>query len=193
MVIKERKLVVIINGIGGVGKDTLIGLTNYVYNVCNVSSIDPIKKAAEFLGYQGDKSLKSRKILSAMKDIIVEYNDYPTKYLIKKYEEFLFSTHDIMFVHIREPEEIEKFKKFVVTDCITILVQGSGDATEYGNPADDNVDLTKSDYTFFYDKNDPNSEVKFISIVGSAFERLKPIDPFTVVIPKYEEVIGVNS
>lgn len=45
MVIKERKLVVIINGIGGVGKDTLIGLTNYVYNVCNVSSIDPIKKS----------------------------------------------------------------------------------------------------------------------------------------------------
>lgn len=191
MVIKKRKLVVIINGIGGVGKDTLINLLgNNVYSVYNVSSIDPIKQAASYIGYEGGKDLKDRKLLSDLKNIIIDYNDYPTKYLIKKYKEFLFNRHDIMFVHIREPEEIEKFKKFVPTICITLLVRGKGDAVVYNESADDNVNNYQYDYLFSYDKGNPNAGWEFINLVGSIFEGSHPIDPWEVIVPEYEEIMN---
>ena len=50
-----KKYVVIINGKGGVGKDTLCDIVSKKYCVNNVSSITPIKQIAQIGGWKGEK------------------------------------------------------------------------------------------------------------------------------------------
>ena len=104
-----EKIAIVINGAGGVGKDTLCELCANHFKVMNISSITPIKEIAKTVGWQGEKTDKARKFLADMKKLLVEYNDYPTAWAKEKYTEFLKSEYEILFVHIREPEEISKF------------------------------------------------------------------------------------
>ena len=46
-----KKAVIVINGAGGVGKDTLCDLAAKHFNVYNVSSITPIKEIASLCGW----------------------------------------------------------------------------------------------------------------------------------------------
>ena len=55
-----EKCVVIINGKGGVGKDTLCDIVSKKYCVSNVSSITPIKQIAQMGGWKGGKENKDR-------------------------------------------------------------------------------------------------------------------------------------
>ena len=55
-----KKSVVIINGKGGVGKDTLCEVVAKKYSVRNVSSITPIKEIAKIGGWQGEKGNKDK-------------------------------------------------------------------------------------------------------------------------------------
>lgn len=52
------KCIIVINGAGGVGKDTLCDFASKYYKTMNVSSVDPIKEAAYILGWKGTKQLK---------------------------------------------------------------------------------------------------------------------------------------
>ena len=63
----KNKTVIVINGVGGVGKDTLCDIASKYYKVMNVSSVDPIKDAARILGWDGAKEPKDRKFLSDLK------------------------------------------------------------------------------------------------------------------------------
>lgn len=145
-----EKLVVIINGSGGAGKDTICKVVENHYSTMNVSSIDPIKKIAIENGWDGQKSEKSRKFLADLKQLFVDYNDLPLQYLTEKYEEFLDSTKQIMFVHIREPEEIRKFKQSVGKNCVTLLIRRHTMARKaWNNSSDDDVE--KYEYDFYYE------------------------------------------
>ena len=104
-----KKQVFVINGPGGVGKDTLCAMAAQHFKVKNVSSITPIKEIATQCGWGGEKTDRARKFLADLKALTVEYNDYPTKWITKEYEDFLSSDEEIMFVHIREGAEIRKF------------------------------------------------------------------------------------
>ena len=106
-----KKITIIINGKGGAGKDTMCEMAAKHFRTMNVSSIDPIKKIASQNGWNGEKDDKSRKFLADLKKIFTDYNDLPTEYIFGKYKEFLVSDCEILFVHIREPEEIEKFRR----------------------------------------------------------------------------------
>ena len=145
------KKVVVINGSGGVGKDTFVTLVGNYARVVNVSSIDPYKELLYKTGWNGEKSEESRKALSELKQISIMFNNGPTNYVENKYNEFLLSDNDIMFVHIREPEEIKRFQKKI--DCNKILVRRSSitDGKIYGNSADDDVE--KFDYDYIIDNN----------------------------------------
>ena len=145
------KSVIVINGAGGVGKDTLCDFVSKHYKTMNVSSVDPIKKAASILGWHGEKELKDRKFLSDLKKMACEYSDISTKYLVEKYKEFLDSDYEIMFVHIREGSEIDHFKEKVGAPVITLLIKRDTNETMYGNSSDDNVELYEYDYE--YDNN----------------------------------------
>lgn len=160
-----RKLTIVINGSGGVGKDTLCKLMAKHYRVMNVSSIDPIKRIALENGWDGEKSEKSRKFLADLKQLFVEFNDLPQKYLEEKYREFLDSEEEILFVHIREPEEIEKFVSKVPGRCVTLLVRGDAERQqEWNNQADDEVEHYRYDYIYENKMSLADAEADFLSL-----------------------------
>lgn len=167
------KKVIVINGRGGCGKDTLCDFTAERYKVRNVSSITPIKELATQAGWDGNKDPKSRKMLADLKQLFVEYNDLCNNYVVGQVKEFAACDEEIMFVHIRECDEIKKFiaSASVVegVECISLLVRrktndGYGNGL-LGNSADDDVE--KMDYDFIYENNKPLDELSddFISFL----------------------------
>lgn len=157
------KKLLIINGAGGVGKDTLCDLGAKHFKVYNTSTIIPIKDIARQCGWDGSKDDKSRRFLSDLKKLCVEYNDYPTMWALERYREFLSSENEIMFLHIREPEEIAKFVKATDGEAKTLLIRG-GDRmkrSSYGNASDDCVENYSYDYYFVNDKTLKQAEIDF--------------------------------
>ena len=101
-------------------------------------------------GWDGRKDDRSRKFLADLKALCVDYNDLPTVWAMKQYEEFLSSDEKILTVHIREPEEIAKFVKATGGVAKTMLVR-AGERMKrgaYGNAADDCVEEYFYDYYF---------------------------------------------
>ncbi len=167
-----KKLVVIINGKGGVGKDTLCDFAKKMYKVKNISAITPIKEIAYANGWNGEKNAKSRKFLADLKQLFVEYNDLPVQYLLSQYHEFLKSKENILFVHIREGEEIDKFKKEIEIPCITLLITRDMPGNElWGNSADDNVEQYQYDYVYNNEGNLKETETRFCQYIKDIFQR----------------------
>ena len=163
-----EKTVIVINGAGGVGKDTLCEFAEKHFKVMNVSSITPIKEIAAMCGWQGEKTDKARKFLSDLKALSIEYNDFPTLWAAKKYNEFLESDKEIMFLHIREPEEIAKFVRATDGEARTMLVRGGErmKKSHYGNYSDDAVENYDYDYYFMNDKSLEEAESNFCALIG---------------------------
>lgn len=147
------KLVVVINGAGGVGKDTLCEFAQVKYKVMNISSVDLIKKAAKILGWDGKKENIDRKFLSDLKKLSKEYNDNPTEYLVQQYKVFLESNNEILFFHIREAEEIDHLKEKISGKIITVLIRRKEVEQQFGNSSDDKVEMYGYDY--IYENNLP--------------------------------------
>ena len=162
-----EKTVIVINGSGGVGKDTLCEFAEKQFKVMNISSITPIKEIAAMCGWNGEKNDKARKFLSDLKALSIEYNDFPTLWAKAKYNEFLNSDFEIMFVHIREAAEIEKFVKATDGKAKTLLIRGGERMTKsnYGNASDDGVENYPYDYYFLNDKTLEEAEIEFISFL----------------------------
>ena len=163
-----KKVLLIINGAGGVGKDTLCDLGAKHFKVYNTSTIIPIKDIAKRCGWSGRKDDKSRRFLSDLKRLCVEYNDYPTMWALERYREFLTSENEVMFLHIREPEEIDKFVKATGGEAKTLLVRGGErmKKSNYGNASDDCVENYSYDYYFVNDKTLEEAEVDFSKLLG---------------------------
>lgn len=135
---KELQKIIVINGQGGVGKDTFIDILNKKgLKIANVSSVDGVKELARMVGWNGAKEDKDRKFLSDLKILTTKYCGFSENYLAKKANEFLESDNDLMFVHIREPFYIQDFlNKFPTAK--TLLIKRK-DIYNYGNMADDGV------------------------------------------------------
>ena len=169
--VKEvKKAVLVINGVGGVGKDTLCDLAAKHFRVKNISSITPIKEIAAMCGWDGAKDQKGRKFLSDLKLLCVEYNDYPTVWLMRQYHAFLAGDDEIMFVHIREPQEIEKFVRATDGAAKTLLIRGGDrfpqEQHRYGNSADDGVENYRYDYYFMNDGSLDEAERRFTDLLS---------------------------
>jgi len=164
-----KKTVIVINGAGGVGKDTLCEFAEKHFKVMNISSITPIKEIAAMCGWSGEKTDKARKFLSDLKALSIEYNDFPTAWAKEKYNEFLLSDFEIMFVHIREPLEISKFVAATENNAKTLLIRGGERMTKsnYGNVSDDSVENYSYDYYFVNDKTLEEAETDFITFLNS--------------------------
>ena len=163
-----KKLVIVINGRGGVGKDTLCDFAAESYKVKNISSITPIKNIARECGWDGSKDDKSRRFLSDLKLLCVEYNDYPTRWAFAEYESFLRSEDEIMFVHIREPEEIAKFVKSTNGRAKTLLLRGGErmKKSSYGNVSDDGVENYDYDRYFMNDGTLEEARCGFVALLA---------------------------
>ena len=158
------KKIIIINGRGGVGKDTMINVLQnsdqYAGRVGNISSIDPIRKAVNnLIGNQDPiKDNKYRKLLSDVKMALTAYNDIPTLLVYREALKIIDNENiEFLFVHIREPEEIEKFINtcnLLATrdfDIITLLIKNTNkeiSSQSFGNISDDSVDNYKYDFIF---------------------------------------------
>jgi hypothetical protein len=163
-----KKVAIVINGAGGVGKDTLCDLAAKHFKVRNISSVDPIKDIAKMCGWDGTKDDRSRRFLSDLKKLTVDYNDFPTVWASARYREFLSSEYEILFVHIREAEEIAKFVKATDGAARTLLIRG-GDRmkkSSYGNVSDDLVENYNYDYYFVNDKTLPEAERDFAALMA---------------------------
>lgn len=136
------KEICIINGSGGKGKDLFVQLCGEYCTVMNTSAIDPSKNAAmQLVGYEwgdekDDESLRA--LLSDLKAMSIKHNNYPFRYISKFITEFPESTAELLFIHIREPEEIQKIIDFF-PNVHTLLVKNPrvGDITS--NSSDANV------------------------------------------------------
>jgi len=133
----------------------------------NVSSITPIKEIATMCGWKGEKTDKARKFLSDLKALSIEYNDYPTLWAMERYKEFLNSDFDIMFLHVREGVEIDKFVRATDGRAKTLLVRGGSRMTKsnYGNASDDLVENYPYDYYFVNDKSLEEAEHDFVEFL----------------------------
>lgn len=160
----EEKITIVINGVGGCGKDTLVKFTAEKFWVKNVSSITPIKNIASVIGWDGSKDEKSRKFLSDLKKLTTEYNDYTLKYILNEQKDFLSGPEEIMFVHIREPEEIAKFVSFSQLKTYTLLVRPREELKDkyYGNRSDDEVENYNYDFIFDNSKSIEESKQSWI-------------------------------
>lgn len=150
------KVVIVINGQGGSGKDTVCKIIAKRFGVLNISTVDPIKEIASFAGWKGEKTDAARKMLADLKQVFIEYDDLPLKYVLKKEKEFSESSDEIMFVHCRESEEIKKIVDNSLIKTVTLLIRRHDDAFRhknkaFGNHADDDVE--QYDYDFIYDGN----------------------------------------
>lgn len=162
-----NKVAIVINGAGGVGKDTLCDFAAKHFKVKNISSITPIKEIARMCGWDGVKDNKARKFLSDLKNLCVEYNNYPTVWAKEQYDLFLSSDAEIMFLHVREPEEIAKFVLATEGRAKTLLVRGGSrmSSEKYGNVSDDGVENYSYDYYFINDKSLDDAERGFVELL----------------------------
>lgn len=163
-----NKTVVIVNGKGGVGKDTLCGYFCKYYSGRIVSSIAPIKKLAKRLGWKGGKEDADRKFLSDLKFIMDDYKNTSMTYLIDQFKAFLKEDRAILFVMIREPDNIEKFKEYVENAGIrayTLLIRRSSVSKKFGNVADDECENYAYDYIFDNDGSIAQGHNDFVIMV----------------------------
>ena len=170
-----NKTVIVINGQGGCGKDTICNIMAKYYNVKNVSTVDPIKDIARYAGWTGEKGDKARKMLADLKQVFIEYNDLPLNFIIKETEAFKLDNNDIMFVHCRESVEIEKIVKALSVNTITLLVRRKDKYFQqkvYGNAADDEVE--NYNYDYIYTGNNENIEDLEKSFMAFFEETVKP-------------------
>lgn len=140
------KHIVIINGSGGVGKDAFCRACSRYANVAVRSSVEPIKDLARQIGWDGGKSEKDRKFLADMKYLVSKYNDYPMTWMRGAVNSFNgFGDEDeILFLHIREPEEIERAAKEF--NAVKVLVTNPRIPKITSNAADAGVDGCKYDF-----------------------------------------------
>lgn len=141
-----EKEIIIINGTGGSGKDTFVEFASKYAKILNFSSVDKVKEIARLIGWNGQKNEKDRKFLSDLKKLTTEYNEMSLRSILEAVQAFYSSACEIMFIHIREPEEIEKAKKNISGNVKTILIKRKGLENINSNYSDASVDNYNYDY-----------------------------------------------
>lgn len=110
-------------------KDLLIDIT---------STVDFVKEIAYECGWDGVKTLESRRFLSDLKDLLTNWNDVPFKTIMRRAETLPKTNDWIMFVDCREPSEIQKMKDQL--NATTLLIRRPGDENiSTSNHADSDV------------------------------------------------------
>ena len=150
--------IVIINGKGGTGKDTFVVMCKDILGaerVFNISTVDFVKEVATMCGWDGTKTPKNRKFLSDLKDLLTEWDDVPLKKIMadavscSACAEVLGELDkSVLFIHCREPKEIEKLVGAFQGDTVTLLIRReAAENVQQINHADNEVLNYEYDYT----------------------------------------------
>ncbi len=150
-----------INGQRGAGKTTF---ENYCFALNPLfvkiySSIDKVKKIAEYCGWDGNKTDKDRAFLGELKQLLIKYYDTPfndVQHYIKLQRDWmemrdLNPENLIFFIDVRESSEIQKF----VDKCgaETILVQRAQEVQEDLSAGDCAEDINNYKYDYYITNN----------------------------------------
>lgn len=144
--------VFICTGTGRSGKDTFVNFVKQYYpDTLNYSSVDFIKWLSHtYLDIDvKNKTPELRKFLSEFKRILTEYNDYPTKQCLAAIE--TLEPEQIIFLHIREQEEINKIKE-AYPETKVVYVERNIDVV-YGNDSDDKCKEINADIVIHNDSD----------------------------------------
>lgn len=172
---EQNKIVLITNGSGGCGKDTMAEIMNKYVDTKKISSIDFVKQLLEsytvdYIRVNG-KDEKYRQLLSTVKKAFIEFNDIPKTIIINEIIEFLVSSEEqVLLIDIREPEEIEKVIASMPQDCNvkTILVVNDNVTTITSNSSDEGVfDYAPYDYVVDNSKTLEVLEESVISLLNA--------------------------
>ena len=204
-----NKQIFILNGTARAGKDTFAYLLNERYPTKHISSITPVKKAAETLGWSGEKTPEYRKFLCEFKKFLNSQGDTIWDYLDKEVASFREDKEtQILLIDIREPDEIKKAVERYGAKTILIerqetvrigsyvgIITSQTRASEIVNDADLNVDCHNYDYRI------PNLGTleDFKAIVREFAAKIKPLKlqdkviavdfDNTIAKTKYPEII----
>lgn len=142
--------IVIINGYPTAGKDTFCNFmrayaSEFGEKITSISTIDPVIPMAMAMGWDGEKTSANRKFLSQLKSITSEWCDLPFTQTCAKIGCLTTKRKppQIIFIHCREPEEIDRFvKKYNAT---TVFIKRPNNKTKISNCSDARVE------NYFYD------------------------------------------
>lgn len=127
--------IVAINGAGTSGKDLFIDQFEAVcqerdpsIKIGRFSSVDLIYGYARQLGWDGVKDDKGRRLLSDLKSALARYNDLPYQYMEGKIKDFCSDCpgEGVIFLHIREPQEIKRLAEEYGHDVTSLLITRRG-------------------------------------------------------------------
>ena len=145
------KEIIIINGCGGVGKDTFVDFLTSSVDVAHTSIVQPAKWLAQAVGWTGTKSEKDRKFLADLKTLIDDYSDANYKFVAAYMREFQKGGIDaeLFCIDMREKKDIDRARKEFGAKAV-LITRDSVSPIE-SNHADANVHEIEYDYTI---KND---------------------------------------
>ena len=152
------KVIVIINGRPRAGKDAFVRAVRAAaemreWTVINWSSIDPVKRAAAKIGWDGVKDARGRKLLSGLKALLGEYCDFSYEKTREAMKSFLAMHGDgMMFIHIREPEEIARavsLAEALGAEARTLLVTSPRAEGDASNSSDAGVEGCRCDASVY--------------------------------------------
>lgn len=148
----KQKNVVILNGTATVGKNEFVKQLSELVKVKHISSIEKYKNILkEFFKPEYDETCKDdsvRKFLSDFKALAVKHFNDSYHEMMQKIFEFFESDDDvnILFIDIREPEEIQKIMdQFHNDEITTVLITNPNKECNMSNDSDANV------FDFTYD------------------------------------------
>jgi dephospho-CoA kinase len=152
--------IIVVNGYPESGKDTFVNFCRDIVGEAyckNISTVDFVKYIAAKCGWDGTKTAKNRKFLSDMKNLLTEWNDVPFQKVKKEIdffrrdlESYGVDKYGIVFIHCREPEEIERFEKEL--GAKSVFIDREESKREQSNHSDSRVE--NHSYTYKIDNNE---------------------------------------
>lgn len=145
-------MIVVINGSPRSGKSTFVELCKEAAlegQVYEYSTVDFVKELALHAGWDGSKTPSNRKFLSDLKDLLTEWNDVPFKKTVEAIQRFNYEAvrnyrhrpdKIVIFIHCREPEQIQRFKDYFGDECMTLLIRRAAvESDDQSNDSDRRV------------------------------------------------------
>ena len=152
--------IIVVNGYPESGKDTFVNFCRDIVGEAyckNISTVDFVKYIAAKCGWDGTKTAKNRKFLSDMKNLLTEWNDVPFQkvkreidFFRRDLESYGVDKYGIVFIHCREPEEIERFEKEL--GAKSVFIDREESKREQSNHSDSRVE--NHSYTYKIDNNE---------------------------------------
>lgn len=157
---KYKKLprVILINGYPGSGKDTFVELCSKFARVDNILTSTPAKEALKLLGWDGEKTPEARDLLAQFMEISYEHFNGPVRYVL---DEIAKSRASLIFIHVREPQNIDVLKDAIGRNVLTVFVDRQSQKGSYNNDSDSNVENYVYDITI--DNNGTIDDLKGVA------------------------------